>query len=700
MIGLVVNCPKCNSMLQVTEPIASEPHEAQTQVNGTQQPTDGRKIRVESHRGVIDSSAMTKDAFAPELEDEYRLAPAPQPALHSTKLVAPPQVDEEPIFGDPLDAPPLPAPKVSKGQPTVTSAQAGLDTSESNHIQLLAVRRTARRRQVLMVAVLGSSGVLLAGVLFTGFLYWYTGKSSPSIAKSSVNQGASQSSDEPKHVGPKLEPGQSDLQDSSADPPIDPPIDPPNTPTEDNSTTPDPTETDAEPNSVTNSITDAISNAIGSAEGTQPNLPNTSDQPNEAISPNKTDADASDQAPPSDVVRAEQSTTELPDQLKKFQSVLNKTIEPQFLEDLPIQKAPPTAKELGLSTGQDSKALPPVDITAQLELPITGLIIPAGTISNTISQWVQVSGIPTVVDLDSLVAAGIDRHESIGKILVSGESPLAQVAAAIAKEIGVDAKPVENFFAFQASAETIRARLPTSIKINDLVDHDKQEWLVKTLEQIWPEYEGKWTVADGELTVDPVVVDAQAWFWAVRMLETWRLAKGIETQLDKSKFSATKFVTKFIDPEQLPALNTPLGLTLANRAPVAQLISDVASAGKMHAWVDWASVSHKGLGPNTIDFLVTKQRTLRECFRDLAEKYSLVVACEDDKSLVITTAEIYRAQPRLFVLPSQGKTAEQWMDELQPLTPATAAAAQPIQAYLTPDSEFVIVRCCRPRLRN
>ena len=136
------------------------------------------------------------------------------------------------------------------------------------------------------------------------------------------------------------------------------------------------------------------------------------------------------------------------------------------------------------------------------------------------------------------------------------------------------------------------------------------------------------------------------------------------------------------------------------RASVAQLISEISTAGKMHAWIDWASVGQKGLGPNTIDFVVTKDRNLRQCFRDLAEKYSLIVACEDDKSVVITTAEVYRAQPRLFVLPSEGKTAEQWMEELQPLTPGTAAAAQPIQAYLTPDSKFVIVRCCRPRLRN
>lgn len=706
-------------MLQISEPQGAETPVAessasaaqtpQAMATGTQASADGRKIRVESHRGVIDSTAMTKEAFDPELEDEYRLAPSqlPEPALHSSnRLVAPPQVNEDPIFEDPFTAPPLAAPNFPKASPAAqANGQAVTNASESNHIQLLAVQRTARRRQVLMVAVFGSSGVLLAGMLFAGFLYWYTGKASSTVAKK-PDQGSANQASEPKHVGPKREAEQEvqqDPLDALADPMPDPLADPINTPTEaqpteGDATAANSTESPEEPSGNTNSISNAIANAIESTDGAQANQ---SQEPllNDPQPSNQTGGGSTEE-PTTDVVADENASTELPDQLKKFQNILNLTIEPQFLENQAIQKAPPTAKELGLSNGQGAKALPPVDISAQLQLPITGLIIPPNSISNTISQWVQVSGIPTVVDLDSLVAAGIDRHKSIGKILVSGEAPMAQVAASIAKEIGVDAKQVENFFAFQAAEEEVRRRLPTSMKISDLVDNDKQPWLVKTLEQIWPEYEGKWIVETGELKVDPAVVDIHTWFWAVRMLESWRLAAGIETQLDKSIYDPSKFVTKFIDPEQLPALNTPLRLTLVNRAPIAQLISEVTTAGKMHAWVDWASVSQEGLGPNTIDFLVTQDRSLRQCFRDLAEKYSLVVACEDDKSLVITTMAVYRAQPRLFVLPSEGKTAEQWMEELQPLTPATAAAAQPIQAYLTPDNQFVIVRCCRPRLRG
>jgi hypothetical protein len=625
---------------------------------------------------------MTKEAFAPELEAEYRLAPSEsaEPDLSGApSLLAPPRVDDAPTFESFIDAPPLPQQKFAS-------------TPATNNIQQLAVQRTARRRQVLMVAVFGSSGVLLAGMLFAAFLYWYTGKSNPAIAKNPPNQNTP----EQKHVGPKREPEQDLVSDPLVEPEADPSLELPLSPIDNDSNANKPKVIEAPAVSAEekNTISSAIANSLANPALTKPNL----------VEPNSIEPSAAEQptAPSLETV-VDKSATELPEQLKKFQGILNTAIEPQFVEDQAMEKAPPTAKELGLSTGPEAKALPATDVDKQLQLTLTGLIIPAGSISSAVSQWVQVSGVPTVVDLDSFVASGVDPYKPIDKLFSSDARTLAQVGASIAKEIGVDLNTIENrFLAFQASEAAIREHLPTVIKVSDLLtDEDQQQWFVKTLEQIWPEYEGKWIVREGELTVDPIAVDALAWFWAVRLLESWRHAAKMDTQLDKTKLDQSKFVTKFVDPEQIAALSKPLSIKgLVNRAPVAQLISEICAATQMHAWVDWASVGQKGLGPNTIDFVVTRDRTLRQCMRDFAEKYSLVVACEDEKSLWITTAEVYRAQPRLYVLPSQGKSAEQWMEELQPLTPATAAAAQPVRAFLTPDSRFVIVRCCRPRLRN
>ncbi len=550
MIGQIVNCPKCNSMLQITNPAEVEDPSSHLPGNALRS-GEARQIRVESHRGVIDSSALTKEAFAPEIEDEYRLAPSlpidSEPEPPSTPLVAPPRIDEEPVFQEAFSAPPPPDRKPTGG-PTV----------DPTTIQMLAVQRTARRRQVLMVAVLGSSGVLLAGMLFAGFLYWYSGSGKSSQAKANVanNPVNAESSEggatEPKHVGPKKE----HEQDLALDPV-------------------EPNETDLMPASETassnaenlplkedqasedkNTIGSAVANVLANPEGAS----------NDPVTPPPAEQAA---APSSDNASKPASETELPEQLKKFQGILEISIEPQFLEDQPIEKAPPTAKELGLTAGADSKALPPVDVENQMQLTVTGLMIPPNSFSNVVSQWVQVSGVPTVVDLDSLVAAGINRYKPTTKLLFGNATPLAQVGASIAKDFGVDLNTIENrFVAFQASEASIRAGLPTSVRISDIApDAAQQQWLVKTLDQIWPEYEGKWIVQNGELTVDPVAVDTIAWFWALRVLETWRLAAGAESQLDPAKYDPTLFTMKFVDPDQIPGLNKPLNITLIDRAP-------------------------------------------------------------------------------------------------------------------------------------
>ena len=86
-----------------------------------------------------------------------------------------------------------------------------------------------------------------------------------------------------------------------------------------------------------------------------------------------------------------------------------------MIADEVIQKAPPTAEELGLTVGGDSKALPPVDVAAQLQLEISGFIMPDTTpFSSAVSAWVQLSGVPTGVDLDSFAAAGLDPYRTVG----------------------------------------------------------------------------------------------------------------------------------------------------------------------------------------------------------------------------------------------------------------------------------------------
>ena len=693
MIGQIVNCPKCNSMLQITEP---------------------RQIRVESHRGVIDSNAMTKEAFAPELEDEYRLAASDGDASESAEvpLIAPPRIDaapgsEEAFYENPFSAPPLPDAK-SKG------AQAALPPGA---IKQLSVQRTAKNRQLLMIAVLGSSGVLVAGLLFTAFLFWYSGpKPTPPIAKNQPNDRTT--------PGPKPEPNSG--TESQVDPLGDPlneaasdPLSNPGTeqnPAADGSQEANGNKPNAESEDATgNKAADGASNgkdlatALTEAMAGDParNEQTPAPENNVPAQPPVNGAAAGSAETPvtSDTDEAAPAArAELPEQLKKFENMLNRTIEPQMVEDEAIQKAPPTAEELGLQVGADSRALPPVDVAVQSQLELSGLVLPPATpFSVAVGTWVQVSGIPTGVDLDSFAAAGVDPFKTIG-LKESSTQSLGEIGKKLAEAIGVNLVSVNNqFLVFQASEEVVREKLGSSMKVDDLlVDAEQEKWFIKTLDQLLPQAASTaevsaWAIKDGELVTDPSKVDTLSWFWAVRLLETWRAAAELESKLNG--LERESFVSKFVDPEEIESLDQPMAYSQLERTAVAQLIATMTSANKVHAWVDWVSTSQRGLGPGTVDVIVTYQRTLRQTLRDLINKYGVAVAFNDERSLLITSSQEYLAQPRLYVLPSEGKTAEQWLEELEPLTPFANGSAQPVRAILTPDSRFVIVRCCRPRLR-
>ncbi len=474
MIGQIVNCPKCNSMIQIEEP---------------------RQIRVESHRGVIDSTAMTKEAFAPELEEEYRLQTVESEAFQSMQeeqpLVAPPRAEDYPA----LAAAPLQSPPVASPKPTANSA---------HEIQRLAVQRTARNRQVLMVAVLGTSGVLVAGILFTAFLYWYSAKPKKDLAQN-PDQGAQVTPgpkrepeppqmgiDDPTEGAEPQEPSSETKTDSGsgntsavpneASSPLSGNEEPSVDPAQPNGSSVDKTTADKQPNEGDGvDLATALSTQMAKENQAAPK--NGTDTPESPTANAANNSTASNDPPSKDPAKADEASkgpagnaSELPEQLKKFESILSQSIEPQLLPDAVVQQAPPTAEELGLPTGVNAKAIAPIDVAERMQIELAGLILPEKSpFSVVVLQWVSISGIPTVVDLDSFVAAGIDPRRTLGVKLATKQS-MADVGNLIAKQMGAELNSIGNqFLAFQASETKIKGQLPTSIKVSDLVSNVEQE---------------------------------------------------------------------------------------------------------------------------------------------------------------------------------------------------------------------------------
>ncbi len=650
LIGQLANCPKCNSIIQIELP---------------------QQIHVDIPGNVADSSALTKEALqAPD--DEYRLAPlAPSGNLNDIESLIPPPTTAavetwESLTSAPPAAPPMPTQDWSSQQ-------------------------TARSRQLLLVGILGISGVLFAGLLFVGFQRWYG--NARKVAQADLKNTNGPSNNVPEVVD---QPPANDkaLQLDEEQLPSDTSLETGN----DDSVASNQSVSSGDTQSQSNPQTSASSGT--NVEPPMPEQPKSASNATESNDRGDGDLDSKPVDPQSTASESDQPTPEeLPKQLEAFSRLLQANIEPALPpEGVEVGKAPPTLEDLGLSAASDSRAAPPVDVPSQLQLKLTRLNSTASLpVSQMVNLWVQLSGIPTVVDLDSLTAAGFE-FDPVSITLEDGSVEQLREALASHWKVRLE-QPTENlpFMALYATHDDISAVLPSQISVADLLDNEEQnKWMIDTLEKLFPAMTGKWQIADGVLN-SPEGVDVPTWLWTIRVLETWRYVAKKPSQL--STLKAERFATRFAQEEKLAKVDKPLKLNSYEPIPSPQLFSRLGNAAGLDIWVDWVSVSQVGLGPSSSDLVITQGRTLRQALRSLVEKYGLIVAVENENTLWITTPVSYRQQARLFVLPSEGKTAEQWRDELQILTPVGPTNTEPVQTYSTPDAQFVIVRCCRPRLQ-
>lgn len=635
-----------------------------------------QQVRVETG-GPVDSTALTKDALTSDFANEYRLAPNDDDEV---------QLQEEANSDSgtaSYDAPPIAndwqtKSSVMTSEPLMPSQQW---TSQS----------ATRTRQFLLVGFLGGTGILLAALLFIAFMRWHS--SSNTTAQATNPEANAQPSMEPLNnelldpstttADPKPE-GQEGLKlqvDSvQAENPAQPAVDP------NANVAATPTATPDQP------------------DGTNPASVNPTDADVNPTAANPTAANAGNIGLANLDPSAQEAvkTSDLPKQLKKFEKLLMTEIEPTLPQDVEFTgPPPPTAEDLGLESVTDSMAIAPVDVSRQLQQTLHGVSLPPQPMAHLLNSWVHVSGIPISADLDALLIAGVETEKSYSYKHASDESPLklADHLESISKKLGVSIAPVNNqFLVVGVPRDQLEARMPKSLPITDLVASDEQQaWLIATLDQLFPDHAGKWQVADGNLSVDRSQVDLVTWSWIVKLMNSWRAAIGGEVA---EKITHKDLLSAFVPSAKLSALEQSLSQVTIETLPVGMLLNSICSEAKVQCWVDWPSLLANGCGPSTSEMMVTNGRPLKRSLGQLVNKYDLVLAIENERSLLLTTPVAYRANVRLFVVPSGGRTAEQWLEEIQPFTPGTTERVLQVQAIMTPDQKYVILRCCRPYIRS
>lgn len=680
MIGQIANCPKCGSMIMIAAP---------------------QQILVESGRPT-DSVAVTREALpAPEVglftggsvfEHGFRHAESP---------------DALPPENEGFDAIP---PGAWMPEPTPPPRADELPAAAATTVL------PSQSRQLLLIAALGLCSVLLAsGVLF-GFLKWYAPLKSVAQSNRAVaalpadkGQGAATLSapllDTPPTTDQTLSPiapptsaadvGTEDASQASSEPLQGESTTTPNTASNvgqgtANSAGSDAPSSQASPNSLASNTPNAATTSPSSAplgSTIAPNLDSTFDAP-----ASRTDATA--------------IVDTLPPGLQNFANIFDRGLEPVLPDaSVPLSKAPEAGDDAALQAAPaNTKSAPllstlPEDVQRKQAITFSGLAIQNRPLSEVLTTLSLISDIPIVVDLDAVLAGGVPRNPIVSFKSVKPVS-ISQVLDKIADQHQLSFNSYENrLLVARAASDAMAKKVPAALPIQDLVTDDQQTVaLVQSLHELLPELQGQLKSADGHLHFDVNAENQLLWFQVARLLESWRSARGIENSTTSAIVPRDCLLPAWPAERMRETAQVKMSKNVPME-PLAQSWQRLSSEAKVSCWVDWPSLLSSQVAPNELATVVAPGRTFHDVLQHYASKYEVVFAVEDANSLWVTTPNMHRVQPRLYVLPLSDKPLETWRAELEALAPLdTVSGAAMLKLIPTSDGQFLLVRCCRPVL--
>jgi len=670
LIGQLVNCPKCGSMVLIPAP---------------------QQILVDSPGGSnTDSMSLTKDAL-PTPETDWLLPQAPDDLQPASQIPLPPPPPNEAFDLIPPGAwTPEPA-----ATPIVESTPS-------------AVAPSSASRQMLLVACLGLCSLLIAGGVF--FLFLRSFGNGPTVAVNPPaapqpiaapdnNLAAPAVVDTTSPAGPEVSPA------GSADPAAREPIASESAlATEPKNTTAVPANESRPGDPPTAMQSGGLSAGGNSLPAAGPPL-NTTALPS-AIFP------AGEVAPSPVTAAPDNPPTEgaaevkrvLPPGLQNFASLFDQALVPVLADAAVPLAAAPETNDGPAATDDTPDGTSPVtfnlpDVLDQrLAIQVTGLLIQDRPLSEVLSTLSQAGDLPFVCDIDALRAGGINPQLPI-QFKSTSPLSLSEILAQLSTDYQLSFEPFEKkLIVVRCAPALLEQRIPLALAVGDLLAKvEDGPALLSAIENLLPEVAGALQLQGDQVLVDYTKVDRIMGFQIMRLLATWRAAR------QSAKPTST---TGAASLELLPPW--PLSAPLARAAQkssqsltpesLAQTWQRLTAEATLDCWIDWPNLSGAQIAPGQTVVTLTYDRSLQDILQAHANKYHVVFAMEDDHSLWVTTPEMHRAQPRLYLLPLNEKTREQWQAELQGLTPVNADGSAALRMVATPDDQFLFVRCCRPTL--
>ncbi len=152
------------------------------------------------------------------------------------------------------------------------------------------------------------------------------------------------------------------------------------------------------------------------------------------------------------------------------------------------------------------------------------------------------------------------------------------------------------------------------------------------------------------------------------LVGTWRLARGIDNATTSAIVPKNCVLPAWPVAAMQQVAKTPIKQIVPSE-PIARSWQRVTAEARVACWVDWYGLQMGETNPRQKATVVTAGRSLAEVLQHYANKYQVLFAIEDARAIWVTSPEMHRNQPRLYVLPLSERSLEEWTAELEQLTP-------------------------------
>lgn len=675
LVGQIIACPKCGSMVLVAAPSAATP--AQTEAHPSE------VVRPDSSaRSNLPSPALPGPGSTPFDADFDSVAPVPAP--HESRSAAPSRT--APAFSVSLASTDSLVPSVSAATPlpteladqrsasgsqmaggtspqTASPQTASPETTTSETPTSAALEPSLASRGSLLVWIVGGTlgGIVLAMSCFLAIAYWGAKNSTPPpMAQASVSPGSpspiTSTSPATGENGAATPPGSAASADQTGV--VN------NTASKPNASVPPPA------NSTSNRVD-------------QPNLPPVAEkpavQPNPQDSPNQEMAETLGSEAPAAAAKPERIAGERPGIEPEGPPGL-KPIEPTARAAGPAPVAGRFANLLAgdLSTGNEGAGnagagneggaggepsdlpagplpgdkpgssreaeeivrprLREIDVAARLADPLTKMRLKDLPLADFANLMSDLSTIPVSLDVDALRTRWISASSPVS--VETEQTTVRGVLSAAVEplQLGIVVGAGQVQISHLESSESAKRRRTHDVA--DLVGADAQQlevlaqWVQDLVEpDTWIEAGGAGTIK-AERSSLVIENKDSVHFQTLYLCDKLRAARKLPP---RGKYAASLLAPASLPARAESALRTPITLNFSRATRLTQILNRLGQAANVRLVIDWQALQDAGWTPDTMAKLNTEGRELSESLRRLLEPRELTFRVIDDVTLEVTT---------------------------------------------------------------